>query len=87
VKTYSIAEVVDMFGGGSDWWLRHGMQTGRFGFLQVGRERRFTDTHVEAIAAELEQRATPKQTSPGADVSSLGATQRSATRHRNRAAS
>jgi hypothetical protein len=85
MNTYSVEEVVAMFGGGSDWWLRRGMQTGRFPYLQVGRERRFTDTHIAAIAEALETRAKPQQSNPPADVSTLGATKRSATRHRNRA--
>lgn len=85
MNTYSIAEVTAQFGGGSDWWLREGMRTGRFPFLKVGRERRFTDQHLQAIAAELEQQAKPRQKPGPVDVSVFGATERSAKRHRNRA--
>lgn len=85
MKTYSIPEVVEMFGGGSDWWLRDGMRVGRFPYLKVGRERRFTEPHVAAIASKVETRAIPKQASGPADVSVFGATSRSAKHHRNRA--
>lgn len=86
MNTNSIAEVVAMFGGGSEWWLREGMRNGRFAFLQVGKERRFTEAHVAEIAKALETRVTPAKSS-GADVSVLGASARSVSRHRNRAAS
>ena len=83
--TYSIDEVVQQLTpGGSDWWLREGMRTGRFPFLAV-RPRRFTDDHVKAIAAELERKPRPQQTNTPADVSVFGTTARSAKRHRNRA--
>lgn len=86
MKTNSIAEVVAMFGGGSDWWLREGMRNGRFPYLQVGQHRRFTEAHVAEIAKALETRVVPAAPS-GADVSVLGASARSVSRHRNRAAS
>lgn len=85
MRTYSIREVVEMFGGGPGRWLREGMRTGRFPYLQIGRERRFTETHVAAIASEVETQAIPKQASAPADVSVFGATSRSAKHHRNRA--
>ncbi|RSN65456.1 hypothetical protein DMH01_03505 [Amycolatopsis sp. WAC 04182] len=86
MKTYSIPEVAEMFGGESDWWLREGMRKGRFPFLQVGRERRFSEKHVDAIAEAIETRNVASDPE-GADVSVFGATSRSAKRHRNRAAS
>ncbi|MFJ1763758.1 hypothetical protein ACIOD2_25825 [Amycolatopsis sp. NPDC088138] len=81
--TYSTEQVVEMFGGGSGWWLRDGCRTGKFPYLKV-RPRRFTDDHVKAIAAELETRAKPRQDNPLSDVSVFGATPRSATRHSHR---
>ena len=84
MKTHSIQEVAEMFGGGSDWWLREGMRTGRFPYLDT-RPRRFTDQHVAAITAAMEVAAKPQQQNPPADVSVFGATSRSVKRHRNRA--
>lgn len=85
MNTHSIDDVVAMFGGGSDWWLREGMRTGRFPYLKVGRERRFTDAHLGAIAAALETQARPQQANQPADVAVFGATARSQKLHRNRA--
>lgn len=85
MRTHSIPDVVAMFGGGSDWWLREGMRTGRFPYLKVGRERRFTDTHLQEIATAVEQTARPQQANQPADVAVFGATARSQKLHRNRA--
>lgn len=86
MTTYSIDDVVqELAGGGSAWWLREGMRTGKFPYLKVGRERRFTDDHVKAIAAALEQQARPQQKPAPADVAVFGATARSQKLHRNRA--
>lgn len=87
MNTYSIPEIVAMFGGGSGYWLREGLRVGRFPYLKVGRERRFTEQHVTAIAAELERKAIPRREPAAADVAVFGATQRSAKAHRNRVAS
>lgn len=84
MNTYSVQEVADMFGGGPGWWLRNGVKQRRFPCLKIGRQVRFTDAHVTAIAAAIEQ--APSEQTPGpADVSVFGATSRSAKRHRNRA--
>ena len=58
MKTYSFAEVADLFGARSDWWLREGCRRGRFPYLVVGRQFRFTDEHVAEIAKALEKRPT-----------------------------
>lgn len=86
MKTYSVAEVAEMFGSESDWWIREGVRQCRFPSLRVGRTNRFTDEHVAAIAAAIEKPAVVKKESgPKADVSVFGATARSAKHHRNRA--
>ncbi|MFC3454064.1 hypothetical protein [Amycolatopsis speibonae] len=86
LTTYSVEDVVRMFGARSDSWLRNGIKTGRFSCLRVGRETRFTEEHVQAIAAALEYKATPSP-APAVDATVFGATPRSVARHRNRKAS
>ena len=83
--TYSVEEVAARFGGGPGYWLRQGVKDGRFPCLRVGRRMRFTEQHIDEIAAALEQRTGPKATTAPADVSVFGATARSAKHHRNRA--
>ncbi|MGW3992422.1 hypothetical protein ACWEF6_02935 [Amycolatopsis sp. NPDC004772] len=86
MKTYSLGEVVEMFRPGRpDAWLRRGTQRGKFPCLKVGRDTRFTDDHIKQIAAVLEKQAKPQERSAPADVAVMGATSRSAKRHRNRA--
>ncbi|WP_326565121.1 hypothetical protein VSH64_25085 [Amycolatopsis rhabdoformis] len=85
--TYSIAEVVAMFGSESDWWLREGVRQRRYPHLKVGRSARFTDEHVAEIRRQLEVPVVEQKPAPDVDVSVLGATARSTTRHRNRRAS
>lgn len=58
MKTYSFAEVAELFGAQSDWWLRDGCRRGRFPYLVVGRQFRFTEQHVNEIANVLEKRPT-----------------------------
>jgi hypothetical protein len=90
VKTYSVDEVVEMFGGRSDSWLREGVRQRKFPHLRVGRSPRFTDEHVAAIKQALEvpvAESPAEQPTDGVDLSVFGATNRSIARHRNRRAS
>lgn len=85
MKTYSTRDVADMFSKQSDWWLKQGVRDGKYPHLRIGRVVRFTDAHVEEIAALLEVRSSePKPVDPATDVAVFGATKRSQSRHRTR---
>ncbi|MDQ0376636.1 helix-turn-helix domain-containing protein [Amycolatopsis thermophila] len=94
ITTYTVQEVAQLFKT-SVYWVRSGVQQGRFPFLRLGGKRgpvRFTDEHIKQIAQLHEQPAkeTPSAgevpgqavAAPAVDVSVFGASSRSAARNR-----
>lgn len=93
MKIYSVAEVAELFGAKSEWWLREGCRFGRFPHLRVGREIRFTEQHVKEITAAVERRPAREPDEADTDTPSVDeaptelafrATKRSTARRRAR---